>query len=662
MRDGRLDVATLPNGTANGATVDVIYNSSTGRVSGVSTADGSWLHASFNLTQFTYEAPNHPTMPGKLTRIDGPVIGAYMTFTYAGMLPTDDVTSGILPGVNIAVHRDFDNNMRVSNETVNGGWPVAFVYDDDGVLKSAGSMTNTRDQYNGLVTSTDLAGYTPLSGLHHVTDQMTYTPFGEPLAYSAKWDSSSTPIFKIDYTSYDKRGRLLTKTETINGTVHTYTYTYDAADRLYQYYKDSFWQATYTYDVKGNRTGSGWSVDAQDRLSTSPSVSYTYTHNGELRTRVTGGQTTTYTYDLVGNLRTVARPSGGDITYDVDAMGRRVKKTVGGVGVERAWAWDGDRIVSELNASGSVTARFVYASDSNVPDYIVKPGAFGNNPTYRILKDHLGSVRLVVNVANGAVVQQIDYDPWGKPTFTPPSSSTFQPFGFAGGLYDPDTGLVRFGARDYDPAVGRWTAKDPVGLAGGLNVYAYVENDPVNKIDPTGEVAWWAVGAGIGWAAGGGYEIWRQLDRNGGNWSQINSWDVLRSAGLGAAAGAGLGVAGRAVAGMLGAGTGLATRGQGCSSPPIDPQRLHHIFGQSKHQLDDFVAASGGREQALRRIEDAANAALRAGQLTFDRNGVLPSGDAGPIINVDGTLIRLIGGRVVDGVVIVSSASRMGLP
>jgi len=63
----------------------------------------------------------------------------------------------------------------------------------------------------------------------------------------------------------------------------------------------------------------------------------------------------------------------------------------------------------------------------------------------------------------------------------------FQPFGFAGGLYDPQTGLVRFGVRDYDPETGRWTAKDPIGFDGGdTNLYGYVVNDPVNLFDPLG--------------------------------------------------------------------------------------------------------------------------------------------------------------------------------
>ncbi|MBI2566652.1 MAG: DUF4157 domain-containing protein, partial [Candidatus Schekmanbacteria bacterium] len=63
----------------------------------------------------------------------------------------------------------------------------------------------------------------------------------------------------------------------------------------------------------------------------------------------------------------------------------------------------------------------------------------------------------------------------------------FQPFGFAGGLYDPDTGLVRFAARDYDAEVGRWTARDPILFQGGqVNLFVYVRNDPVNLTDPWG--------------------------------------------------------------------------------------------------------------------------------------------------------------------------------
>jgi RHS repeat-associated protein len=108
--------------------------------------------------------------------------------------------------------------------------------------------------------------------------------------------------------------------------------------------------------------------------------------------------------------------------------------------------------------------------------------------TYRILTDHLGSPRLVMDVATGTVAQRMDYDEFGRVLLD--TNPGFTPFGFAGGLYDRDTGLVRLGARDYDPHPGQWTAKDPILFAGGINVYEYCGNDPVNYIDSTGMDKW----------------------------------------------------------------------------------------------------------------------------------------------------------------------------
>jgi len=94
-------------------------------------------------------------------------------------------------------------------------------------------------------------------------------------------------------------------------------------------------------------------------------------------------------------------------------------------------------------------------------------------------------VRYVLNLRTQEIAQELRYDEFGVVTLD--TNPGFQPFGFAGGLHDPDTGLVRFGARDYDAEVGRWTAKDPIGFDGGdTNLYAYVGNDPVNCVDPLG--------------------------------------------------------------------------------------------------------------------------------------------------------------------------------
>ncbi|MDH5757197.1 MAG: hypothetical protein OEZ55_11075 [Nitrospinota bacterium] len=114
-------------------------------------------------------------------------------------------------------------------------------------------------------------------------------------------------------------------------------------------------------------------------------------------------------------------------------------------------------VATQLHGAWNVVARFVYASKGHVPDYMIKGGV-----TYRVISDHLGSVRLVVNSADGSKAQQIDYDEFGN--ITQDTNPDFQPFAYVGGVFDQHTKLIRFGARDYDAHAGRWTSKDPIGL------------------------------------------------------------------------------------------------------------------------------------------------------------------------------------------------------
>ncbi|MGB8329016.1 MAG: RHS repeat-associated core domain-containing protein [Polyangiales bacterium] len=164
----------------------------------------------------------------------------------------------------------------------------------------------------------------------------------------------------------------------------------------------------------------------------------------------------------------------------LDALGRRIGKLRDG-NLEKGWLYaDALNPIAELDQNGNIKATFIYGTRAHVPDAMVMT----EGTVYRFITDHLGSVRLVVNAETGAVVQRMDYDAFGR--VLQDTNPGFQPFGFAGGLYDDDTGLVRFGARDYDAYSGRWTAKDPVLFGGGIQLYGYVNNDPINTIDPSG--------------------------------------------------------------------------------------------------------------------------------------------------------------------------------
>jgi RHS repeat-associated protein len=108
--------------------------------------------------------------------------------------------------------------------------------------------------------------------------------------------------------------------------------------------------------------------------------------------------------------------------------------------------------------------------------------------TYRIIADHLGSPRYVLQATAGTLAEAITYDEFGNALSD--TNPGFVPFGFAGGLYDPDTKITRFGTRDYDPQTGRWTSKDSTLFGSGEpNLYDYSLGDPVDFQDPTGRIA-----------------------------------------------------------------------------------------------------------------------------------------------------------------------------
>ena len=330
-------------------------------------------------------------------------------------------------------------------------------------------MEITREVETGRISGTTLG---------NVTTGQTYNSKGELASYTAQY--SGNPIFETSYDR-DSLGRITQINEVVEGRSEKKNYAYDIAGRLWKVWRNDTLTSVYTYDANGNRiahitptSADSGTYDAQDRLLKYSNSQYLYTTNGELSKKIESNDTTRYTYDYFGNLITVILPNKDRIDYIIDAKNRRIGKKINGA-ITRRWIYSGQLSpIAELDSAGNVTAQFVGG-------YMSKNGSI-----YKLIKDHLGSVRLVVDVNTGAIAQKIDYDEYGNVLSN--SNPDFQPFGYAGGIYDQQTKIVRFGVRDYEPITGRWTVKDPIGFGGGdQNLYGYVISDPINRIDIYGK-------------------------------------------------------------------------------------------------------------------------------------------------------------------------------
>jgi RHS repeat-associated protein len=223
-------------------------------------------------------------------------------------------------------------------------------------------------------------------------------------------------------------------------------------------------------------------------------------------------------------------PDGRAIEYDVDGAGRRVgRRELDASGVEvsfRGWIYrDLLRPIAEVDEAGNVVARYVYEDGSgmrqNAGDQVATRlgTGFHSGLRYRgrnlpeivelltpsgavtqrlsLVSNQVGSVELVVDADTGVVVERLEYDEFGRIALS--LGANLQPFGFAGGLQDSDTKVVRFGARDYFPDLGRWSARDPLRMGGGSeNTYAYSTSNPVGVTDANGltiyQCSRWGVG------------------------------------------------------------------------------------------------------------------------------------------------------------------------
>jgi len=385
-------------------------------------------------------------------------------------------------------------SIKVGNSTQS----IDFEYDKDKVLIRAGDLHLEYNSPNGQLVKTTL---------DNIKEYFTYNKVGEVKSYSAKIVKNNKEETIYSYRlDRDKLGRIIKKVERYSDekekkhhreknekdSIET-EYVYDKAGRLIHVHGDRR-NSNYVYDQNSNRIHGhagnepfNGIYDNQDRLIRFNNTTFSYNANGDMiskaeqvkcdaKSKKPTYETTSIQYDVFGNLKQY-----GKVSYKIDPLNKRLSRSVNGM-LTNMYAYNPEeQMIAELDKDANLSKYFIYGSKNHVPDYFVD----NTNTKFKIITDHLGSVRLVVNAQTGEVKEKMNHDEFGK--VLTDSNPNYIPFGFAGGIYDSETKLVRFGVRDYDAKVGRWTSKDPIRFdAKDSNLYGYTFNDPINRIDSTG--------------------------------------------------------------------------------------------------------------------------------------------------------------------------------
>lgn len=345
-----------------------------------------------------------------------------------------------------------------------------------------------------------------------------YDPFGGVRGWT--WANGTLAV-----REYDQDGRLTTvdsgglatlvyddadRITAINtdGSSPGWGYGYDTLDRLTSATRSGL-SRTYTYDANGNRQTLGGTQSATFNTSTSSNRlssvtgsltrSYTYDAAGNM----THDGTRSYTYDGAGRMK-----SAGSTAYFYNGLGQRVLKRY----------WPGNEVFYFYDEAGHVLEKCIILTNDlcnpwgsqqviwlgDMPVAAILQTAFYNWEGYldyahlevfNLHSDHLNSPRRLTRASSSnQLVWRWDSDPFGIGAANgdaagDPYLGTYElDLRFPGQVFDVETGLHYNYFRDYDPSIGRYTQSDPIGLAGGLNTYAYADNRPSQLSDPTGEV------------------------------------------------------------------------------------------------------------------------------------------------------------------------------
>lgn len=444
--NGNLSASTDARGTTNTRAYDALN-----RLTSIA----------FSGNTLSYQYDTGTTAIGRLTRVSGNTDSTAFAYDLWGHLLSKQQSVGT---ANLTESRSYDAAGRLRSMTYPSGLRIAYGYDAAG-------------QVNALTVN----GAAFLSGI-------THEPFGPARSWS--WAAQA-------YSRYhDTDGRLASFP--LGGV--TRTLSYDAASQIKRYSDSSGVTQSFGYDPLGRLTGF---------TSSSTSETYGYDPDGNRTSLTTSGLSSAYTvsavsnqlasrtnpaasyvYDAAGNLT-----SSGSLSFSYDALGRMTASLNGSARSART-LYVTSGLGQRLQKSGtSGTINFLYGEGSQLHGeygsassqetiYLegMPVGVFNNGTLLRLFADQLGAPRAIADAA-GAQVWAWDGDPFGNVATT--GSLTFNQR-FPGQYADVETGLFFNHARYYDARAGRYTQSDPIGLAGGMNTYAYALAAPVGGADPMG--------------------------------------------------------------------------------------------------------------------------------------------------------------------------------